>query len=283
MKSPKKNHKKIPRWILVAAVVAGGVSCASFLAGYTYGKSASPKYATENDAVVYLYNHSVIDSVSENNVVLSLKIGAFKYEYTLSNNAVSRNTLPLDEVFALPAHDDFFEYEKYREMVEILKPTMEFAAGTIGGSTFINTLKSLRDDAGKTVRTMSKAEGTAWYVPVGYVAVAILGVSGGVFGYKLGYDEEEKLENPVVKQALLDANNWRRFAETLRACEINKTVPKVLREDENGLDAQKRKNEFHRNPKRSRFVQRLGFSNEATGGVGHPPITFCKGHCAIKH
>jgi hypothetical protein len=143
------------------------------------------------------------NSLSEKDAVLSLKVGAFKYKYTLSDNSVVRETLPPDEILAIPAHDDYLEEIKFKEMMELLTPPVEAAAVVVGGSTFVNALKNLRSAPETAVDAISGPAKIAWLA-----AILVGGGTGGFFGYKLGYDEKDHLENSIVKETLMNKDTY---------------------------------------------------------------------------
>jgi hypothetical protein len=211
---------------LITACVLGGLIVGSFFLGREIGRDNSPDYGKESSALIFLMTHMQIVSSDKTDIRLALPAGLYTYEYTLSNNSVTRTTRPASEIADLPMKKRWalLEDNRITEFFGIMT-TVPAAAGVL------SKLSATTDRLSVGARMMF------------YVAGAAALATGGIVGYFTTYDDTADYDNETFRKTLLDANSWAGTAHLIVQCAQVKMLARIRSEVASTTDIKKQATE----------------------------------------
>jgi hypothetical protein len=186
---------------LIAACAVGGLVVGSFFFGREIGRDNSPDYSKESSALIFLMTHMQIVASDKTDLRLAVPAGLYTYEYTLSNNSVTRTTRPASEIADLPLKKRWALLEDNRI------------------TAFFGIMTTVPAAAG----VLSKLSATTDRLTVGprlvfYGAGAVALATGGIVGYFTTYDDAADYDNETFRKTLLDPTSWAGTAHLIVKC-----------------------------------------------------------------
>ncbi|MGM3216529.1 hypothetical protein ACSQ5K_15095 [Pseudomonas sp. PhalM4] len=187
----------------------------SFALGAKYGHDTSPKYLTKYAAITFLINNANYEKTDLLPDTFTLKAGVYEYKYSLKTNTVTKNVSSPAEFIGntWPARWDEEAFSNAISTLEALTPPT--AATAIVETALSKTLKKIGSAAEPVAERVTGVQRVFFYL-----AVAVIGGTGGYLGYKLTYDPDDHLSDDEMIKSLMDPDSWRSFALEISNCEL---------------------------------------------------------------
>jgi hypothetical protein len=190
--------------------IFGGIAVlfvVSIILGMEFGSDNSPDYSDPLATFQFLGSNLKTDETSDDDVRLHVIAGPYRYDYSLSADAVTRTALPpiLLSSMKTPRRWRYLEQKHVEELLGISTPPAAIAA--------------FRKISAET--KSKKAEVTEYLIAGGVLTVGAMLATGGALGYLLTYSDKADYNNEVFQKVLIDKDTWHPYAIQIKECRTN--------------------------------------------------------------